>query len=287
MTNLVRGVLEASYRGHWVNMGYALFTLCQYGVAAIIARATHDPRALILGSLLVYVLTFIAHAACLTTAKVRWERPKRSAISSILRYGGASFIADAPTIMMGPVLSYLFILVAKDAGQYGAFDIALRVATLAATTLALVSAPFFTIVSSVQGPAQRQVRTMISRHLRVTVALALAGWVGFWAIGKPVLAWLFAQRSDDIYRASLIMLAGTLAAAALEPITRMLMGIGRLGSLSRARFAMLAAALVSVLVLARVAPLDRFAISCMIGFAASALGLVLINRSEQWGVDGG
>jgi O-antigen/teichoic acid export membrane protein len=284
LTNVARGVLEASYRGHWVNIGYALFTLFQYGVAATIAQWTHDPRALILGSVCVYVFFLIVHFAGLSTLSARWERPQRAAVTSILRYGGASFVADAPIVALGPVISYLFVLVAKDGGEYGAFDIALRVATLAATTLALLSAPFFTIVSSVQGSARKEVRTMISRHLRITVGLALIGWVGFWAVGKPILARLFVQRSGDIYRASLLMLVGTLAAAALEPVARMLMGLGRLGPLSRARFAMLGSALLSVVVLANLAPLDRFAISCTIGFVISALGLALLNRTEQWGI---
>jgi len=112
----------------------------------------------------------------------------------------------------------------------------------------------------------------------------LIGWVGFWAVGKPILSTLFVQRSGDIYRASLLMLVGTLAAAALEPVARMLMGLGRLGPLSRARFAMLGSALLSVVVLANLAPLDRFAISCTIGFVISALGLALLNRTEQWGI---
>jgi O-antigen/teichoic acid export membrane protein len=283
LTNLARGMLEASYRGHWVNVGYGLLTVFQYGVAAIMAQWTHDPRALIVGSGIVYVLNMLAHFACLIPDSTRWECPNRMAVVSILRYGGASFLADAPGILLGPVILYLFLLVANNAGQYGTFDIALRIATLAATTLSMLSAPFFTIVSSASVAGRGKVRAMIARHLHATLALAAVGWLIFWAIGKPLLAVFFPERSGEIYRASLVMLIGTAAVAALEPVTRMLMGIGRLKILSMIRLAMLGSALLSVAALAHFAPLDRFSISCAVGFGVSAIGLMILNKTERWG----
>jgi O-antigen/teichoic acid export membrane protein len=282
LTNLARAVLEASFRGHWVNIGYGLLTMALYGFAAVIARWTHDPRALIVGSTLVYLISLAAHFACLPFS-IRWEQPQQAAVIAILRYGGASFFADAPSIVMGPVLLYLFLLTANNSGQYAIFDIALRLSTLAATTLSMLSAPFFAIVSSTNSREQGQVRSMISRHLRVTLSLALVGCVIFWAIGRPLLTVFFVEGSGYIYRASVIMLIGSAAAAALEPVTRMLMGIGQLGKLSLVRAAMLGSALLSVAVLRKVDPLDRFAISCAIGFSIAAIGLWALNRTEQWG----
>jgi O-antigen/teichoic acid export membrane protein len=282
-TNLARGVLEASNRGHWVNIGYGLLTVFQYGVAAIVARSTHDPRALIAASTAVYLLNLLAHYVCILPETMHWERPEKKVVVSLLRYGGSLFIADAPTIILGPLILYLFLLIANNSGQYGTFDIALRIATLAATTLAMLSTPFFAIVSSTASSRRGEVRAMISRHLRVTLGLGAAGWIVFWAVGKPLLAVFFVERSEDIYRASLIMLFGTAAVAALEPVTRMMMGIGRLGILSLIRFAMLVSALLCVLLLARVAPLDRFAISCAVGFGISSVCLLMANRHERWG----
>jgi O-antigen/teichoic acid export membrane protein len=283
LTNLARGMLEASFRGHWVNIGYGLLTVVQYGVAALIAQRTRDTRALILGSMMVSVVSLCAHYACLLGQSLRWQRPQRSAVVSILRYGGASFFSDAPVILLGPLISYLFVLVAHNSAEYGVFDIALRVATLAATTLALLSTPFFTIVSSVDPGARADVRRMISRHLRVTLALAVLGWACFLLVGKPMLSVFFKEGYNDIYRASWIMMLGTVAVAALEPVTRMLMGIGRLGQLSLIRFSMLGSALLCLALLTHVDPLDRFALSCAAGFGVSALGLWVVNRTERWG----
>ena len=283
LTNLARGALEASYRGHWVNIGYGLLTVFQYGIAAIVAQWTHDPRAFIAGSAIVYVLNLLGHVACLSPQSKRLERPHRAAMVSILRYGSASFIADAPSIILGPLILYLFLFVAKDSGQYGAFDIALRIATLAATTLSMLSTPFFAIVSSAKIGGRGEVRAMVARHLRVTVFLAAIGCTVYWAAGRPILGVFFFERSAEIYHASLIMLIGTAAVAALEPVTRMLMGIGRMGVLSLVRLAMLGSALLCIAALGRVAPLDRFAISCAVGFGVSAIGLLLLNKSERWG----
>jgi len=283
MTNLVRGVLEASYRGHWVNVGYGLLTVSLYGVAVIVAQYTHDVRALIVGSATVYLVNLLAHIALLVPDSLKWESPRRQPLLSIVRYGAASFVADAPSIILGPAILYLFLLVAQNSGQYGAFDIALRIATLAATTLSMLSAPFFTIVSSSHNGGTREVRTLIARHLRVTSGLAACGWLAFWILGRSLLALVFPEDSGAIYRAALIMLFGTAAVAALEPITRMLMGIGRLRILSAIRFAMLLAALLLTVGLAHLAPLDRFSIACTVGFIVAAVGLLAVNKSERWG----
>lgn len=283
LTNLARGMLETTYRGHWVNIGYALLTLLQYGVAAIIVQWSHNPRALIVGSTLVYLVILSVHVAFIWPSSIRIERPTRSAITAILRYGGSSFIADAPSILLGPLILYLFILISKNSGEYGAFDIALRIATMAASALSMLSTPFFAIVASAEVEMHHRVRRMMSRHLHITLLLGLGIWFGFFLVGKPLVAAFFIERSNDIYHASLIMLFGAVAAAAFEPVTRMLMGIGKLRRLALIRFSMITAALTCLALLAQLRPLDRFAISCTIGFLVAAIGLFVTEITERWG----
>lgn len=283
LTNLARGLLEASYRGDWVNFGYALLTVMQYGIAALIVQRTHDPRALIAGSTLVYILILIGHIVIIKPKSIRLERPQRMAMASIIRTGGSFFFADAPSILLGPVILYLFVFAANNSGEYGAFDIALRVATLAATTLSMLSAPFFAIVAAAAVDAHPRVRQMMDRHLRITLLLGCGIWLCFVLVGKPIVDFIFPERSTDIFHASAIMLFGTIAAAAFEPVTRMLMGLGKLRRLAFIRFSMIVAALVSVGVLTAFRPLDRFSLSCSIGFTVAALGLLLTERTERWG----
>lgn len=283
MTNIARGALEAAYRGHWVNIGWALLTLLLYSVATLIVHFTEDPRALIAGSVCVYVICMLAHLASLTAISSGLERPQRTAVAAILSYGGASFVADAPVIVLAPLLSYLLLLVATGSGDYGVFDISLRIATLAATTLALISAPFFTIVASAHSSGQSTVRKLIARRLRVTICLGVLGWSAFYAVGRPLLAHFFVERPAEIYRASVIIMLGAVAVAALEPVTRMLMGIGHLKKLLSVRIAMLGSALAFVVIASWLAPLDRFAISCAVGYGISATGLLILNMTERWG----
>jgi O-antigen/teichoic acid export membrane protein len=283
LTNLARGLLEVEYRGYWVNLGYALLTLLLYGVAAGIAQFTRDPRALVAGSSTVYVLILCAHIATVRTSLTRLERPTRAAIVSILRSGGSFFVADAPSILLGPAVSYLFVFAARNGGEYGEFDIALRVATLAATTLSMLSVPFFAIVASASVDTHHRVRGMMNRQLRITIGLGCVIWIGFWLIGRPVIGVFFPERPSEIYHASLIMLFGTIAAAAFEPVTRMLMGIAKLQRLTLIRFSMLIAALISTIVFAHLRSLDRFSLAYATGLVVAAIGLFATNQAERWG----
>jgi len=79
------------------------------------------------------------------------------------------------------------------------------------------------------------------------------------------------------------MLWGFAAAAALEPIARLLMGLGRLGRLSMARYSMLACTFVAAATLTFLKPLDRFALALGLGSCVYAIALLWLNFLESWG----
>jgi O-antigen/teichoic acid export membrane protein len=213
-----------------------------------------------------------------------WQRPSFSAIKSILNYGVFAFLADLPTILFGPMLSYLFILVASSAGDYGTFDLAFRIATLAATALAMLSTPFFAMVAASHvDELKTKMRRMLNKYLRLTLLLGLCGWMIFLLFGLQLLEMLFPDRPADIYQATLIMLGGSAMVAALEPISRMLMGLGKLRQLAIGKFAMLIAGLITAVLLSNQGPLQRYSIACAVGYLATAFGLVWFYRREEWG----
>jgi O-antigen/teichoic acid export membrane protein len=286
VTNLVRGVMEARYQGHLVNFGYALLTALLYGVATIVSHVTLDPRALIAGSVSVYVVLSMAHLLYLRSASTRAEflgRPSRGASQALLRYGSRSFAADLPSIALGPTVLYIFVLLAANSAQFGIFEIALKISTLAATALGALSSPFFALVAAATEDRSEQMRAAINRQLIVTTSLALAGWATFLVVGKQILSLVFETSGDALYRATLIVLAGAALVAALEPIARMEMGLGRLRRLLSVRVIALSVTLLGVVVLQGLPPLDRFAIACCLGFAANACGLLQLARLESWG----
>ncbi len=184
--------------------------------------------------------------------------------------------------MLGPLVMYLLVLVASKGFEYGVFDIAFKIAWIAASALAMLASPLFAIVASTRSEGDRAVRQLVSRYLRVTVPLAVAGCLLYWLIGLDLLRRMFTD-AKMIFDASLLMLLGTAFAAALEPISRMEMGLGRLARLSIVRYAMLGAILIAIAGLRSREPLSRFSLAVSIGFSVSAIGLMVLNRLEWWG----
>src|ERR1019366_4266499 len=108
--NVARATLEASFFGHIVNVGFALVTLLQYGVAALVSHWSVNPRALIAGSVCVYLVIMLSHFGCLLKIRrITLVRPTRSATIAILRFGIYTFVTDLPMILLGPSVLYLFV----------------------------------------------------------------------------------------------------------------------------------------------------------------------------------
>ena len=286
ITNLARGALESKYQIHWVNIGFALLTFLQYAMAAIVARWSHDVRLLIEGTAAVYVVVLLLHYASMRIIiGVEWSRPSFEIMKAMLKYGASTFLADIPSILLAPSLSYLFVLVADKAGDFGVFDLSVRISTLAMSALSMMSTPFFAMVAGAHADGQEMVRGLMGRYLRLNVILGALGWVTFLFVGPFLIKAFFPARPDDIHRATLIILSGAVLVAIMEPVTRMLMGLGRLHRLAMVRFAMLFSALFFVWFLNSRLPLERFSIACGVGYLVCAVGLLWLNRLEAWGRD--
>jgi O-antigen/teichoic acid export membrane protein len=283
--NVARGALEALFRGHILYAGFALVTLLQYGVAALISQWSTNPRALIAGSVGVYAAILLLHGAFLLCVKrVRLVLPTWNAMIAIIKYGLPAFVTDLPAILLGPTLLYLFVLGANNAGEYGIFDIALKIATLAASAVSMLAMPVFALSATAEPSDHATLRLIVNRYLRITVSLAFFGCVIYWLIGQWALGAFFRERPDQIFWTSLYMLVGGALVAAFEPVARMLMGLGRLTKLAVVRSLTLVVTLTMIQFLHAIQPLDRFAISVGTGLAASSIGLLLLYRKELWSV---
>ncbi len=282
ITGLARGVMEAHYRGHWVNAGYALLTLLQYAIAAVTTMWTSDPRALLVGTAAVHAGLCVLHLVFVQRLlPLRWEAPKKNVVTGILRYGFGVFAADLPSILFAPAILYLLLFAAANPGQYAVFDLALRIALLCAGALSMLATPFFAIVARAAAGTGKQVHRLIVRHLGITFALALAGWLTFAFVGERLLGLFFTDEVAQIHHLATIMLAGSAAAAALEPIARAQMGLARLKGLFTVRFAMLSGAMLAIAALANWPVLDRFAAACAFGYAVAVVGLLALFRSTS------
>jgi O-antigen/teichoic acid export membrane protein len=281
-TNLARGVLESMYCGHIVNIGYAILTLLLYAVPAVTSHWATDPRILIAGSVAVYLAVAIAHWAYVLMLKpIQVGRPSTVAVKSILGYGLSSFRADIPSILLGPALLYLFVVLSSDAVQFGTFELAFKIATLAATTLGLLATPFFALAANAAADQHALIWYRAGKFLRVTVPLAVSGWLVYWMFGQGLLKWFFKTTDANLFHTSLVLLAGSALAAAFEPIARMQMGLARLKRLFYVRLSMLVTTIVALCVLQWLPNLERFSTAAALGFGSAAAGLLLTYMIER------
>jgi hypothetical protein len=283
-TTLLRGVLEANYKSDLVNIGFAAFTVVFYATAFTLAYLSADPRILMAGSAAVYMGVLIAHWVIVRkVAPVGLSAPSFHAARALLRYGFGALMIDLPSIVIAPMFQFQLQRLAPDAREYGIFDLGLRIATLAATTLAGFSVPIFALVAGTYPDRSVQMRAAVSKQIKISVALGALGWCLYLWIGPTALALIFGTKNGDLFRVSAILLAGTASLAAVEPISRMLLGLNRLQALIVVRVLMLAAAIGAAQWVSTPAIVDRFAISLAVGYAAAALATAELNRRERWG----
>lgn len=283
-TALLRALLEARLRLDIVNIGYAALTVLTYSSALVVTRFTHDAAALLVSTAVVYVVLFFAHAVAVARLVDPDMRQPRFASARILwRTGVESYLAQLPNVLLVPTLQFLLTRVIASASEYGIFDLAVRIATLCATTLGMVGAPFYAIVAGAALSASVAVRSAVKRYIVVNIGLGLVAWAAFALVGNPLLTLVFSRDSQVLHRIATIILAGALALAALDPISRMLLGLGRRKEIFAVRAAMLGCGVLLACSLKSVPVLDRYAVAYAAGLLVAAAGLVFLNSREHWG----
>ena len=126
-------------------------------------------------------------------------------------------------------------------------------------------------------------RQVVGRQFRLSLALAASGWLLFLVAGPTALLLIFGIGDAELFRNTAVMLAGAGLLAAVEPITRMMLGLRRLGSLVVTRILMLVVAILAAQCSPSLAMLDRFSISLAIGYAVAAAVTIELGRREGWG----
>ncbi len=284
LTTLVRAVLEGRCKAHWVNAGFASFTVAYYLAGLLASWWLADVRLVIGVSAGIYVLTLAAHLQLLwRSGPLQWQWPGRATLKALVRVSGRTFAVDLPSIAYLPMLLWIFMLVAHSGSAYGVFDIATRIATLCGTALASLSVPFYALVAGARDGERQQVREMLERFLPWKLACALAAWLLFVLLGERVLQWWMPEAYTSLASALRWLLAGALAYAAFEPITRMLLGLGYIRQLLMIRLAMVAVCAFTAMALHSWDPLLRFSLAGAAGWASAAILLALAARRVRWG----
>ena len=284
LTTLARALLESRCRAHWVNAGFASFTAAYYLAGLLASWWLADVRFVIGISAGIYVLALAAHLQLLwRSGPLGWQWPERTTLVALVRVSGRTLAVDLPSIAYLPVLMWIFMLVANSGSAYGVFDIATRIATLCGTALASLSVPFYALVAGARESERQQVRGMLERFLPWSFACAVAAWLSFALLGEWVLRWWMPEAYAPLAGALRWLLAGALAYAAFEPITRLLLGLGHLRRLLTIRLVMLATCVISAIALPSWGALQRFSFAGAAGWLSAAILLAVAARRISWG----
>lgn len=284
-TTLCRGLLEAQGQAHLVNLGYGLLTVLQYGVALAISRFTSDTRYLILGSGTVYLLLLALHAVLVARAPLlalrRGADPGATTAPPLLSTALRTFAADLPLTVAPSASLFLFARAAPAATDYGVYDLSIKISALAAGVLSFAGVPFFAAAAQAARASKLEQRALCRKVIGYCILLGLLGIVGwglFYVIGQPLLRVFFHERIVDLYRETSILLAGTAALAALEPLSRLQMGFGRIGRLAMIRSSVLFVMLALLATPGRHDALEHFSVALAAGYMVAAALLLLCGK---------
>lgn len=240
LNGVLRAVLESQLAMHWVNVGYLAQTLLVYGLTLLAALAW--PDGVILATVSAYAGVFLLHASMLARAGLlRPLRPSTVAFRDLLLTGRGSYLLAAPTALLPPFASMLVLSQAPDASAYGIFDLAFRIATLAATLLAGIAVPVLALSARAHatGVGAARLRHWVHRYLLLGWALFALGMVTFWLAGPWLLGWVFPAAGTALYPVALALLGGMGAVSASEPVMRAMLGGHQTTPVLLARFLML------------------------------------------------
>jgi|GEM_PF-2674029 len=274
LTATLRGVLEAAFRLHWINVAYAVQTLLVYALALMVAWLTRSTDWVLWSSVAVYALIFGLHVimvARLPFARLRW--PDRRTFRHVAMHAGKTCVIALPGVVTLPILGYLYLRNAQRAADYGTFDLAMRVTLLAASTLSTLAMPVLAIVSSARAAGFEQLRAFIRRYTLALLVAYVCGVAIFAAIGTPLLQLAFGKSGAQVHAAALIALLGAGLASAVEPLSRSLLGLGFVRALALCRWALLVTIVAAISIFAASPNIVRFPAAYSLGNAVAA-GLI-------------
>ncbi len=240
LNGVLRAVLESQLAVHWVNVGYLAQTLLAYGLTLL--AAIYWPDGVIVATVSAFAGVLLLHASLLARAGLlRPLRPSSATCRDLLRTGRGSYLLAAPTALLPPLASMLVLSQVPDAGAYGIFDLAFRIATLSATLLAGIAVPILALSARTHstGVGTAELHVWVRRYLLLGWVLFALGMVTFWLAGPWLLGWLFPAAGAALFPVALALLGGMGAVAASEPVTRAMLGSHHPAPVLLARFLML------------------------------------------------
>lgn len=244
---LLRAMLESRLALHAVNMGYLLQTALLYVVTLAVGSLTGGVTPLIAATVAVYALILVVHSYQLRRlGSASLALPSKAAAARVATAAWQAFAVAAPTAFLAPLLGFALLHRGIGPEDYATFDVALRIATLCAGVLSVVAAPVLAL--AVKGSDRvHDVWRFARRYTFVTIALYVAGLAAFAIVGHAIAEYVM-PAAPSLANVAAILIVGSGAVAAVEPLTRALLGRDHLGGVFAARGTLLAFSVTGVAV---------------------------------------
>ncbi len=276
-TQFCRSLLEASNKVYIINIGFLLLTILNYVPAYIVSMYSINIKTLsycLVGSTGVILLFHVA--SLIWFAKFRIILPSNIIFLSIIKASSRFISIGLLIITLIPISRYSLLYISDNTNTYAQFDIALKIALMATSLLAVFTTPLLSIFSRYGRDNIHKINNLIRKTTLITALAYIGGILLYSLIGKELIVFLFNVESHNIiYMSSLVLLLGFGINGVCEPYYRALIGVG---SLKLAWFSkcLLIITNVSLIILLHMhTPLQRISYSLAIANILSASLLVL------------
>jgi hypothetical protein len=276
VTTLFRGVLEGNDAADRNNIGFACLTVGQYVAVTLVAWQTHDVRSLLGASVIVYAMILVLH--------VRWAWPflagarGEPAVSgrTFHWFARRAFASDFLALVFAPLVMLLVARAAQGPAQYAIFDISVRIASMAASLVALIGLPVFAYSARAAAGDVTRVRIDVTSRVVGSLTLGLLGWACYVLIAPVLLRWAGLRDVAEIHQTSAVLMIGAVLMSAMEPVVRLRLGTASMVDLIPARAATVGCTVLFALALRSLGTLERFSIAMAAGYFGGALILACL-----------
>jgi O-antigen/teichoic acid export membrane protein len=271
-TQFYRSVLEAYYKIYYANIGFLLQTIVTYIPIYILAHYSKDITKFIYCTAAMYILIAFFHFFVMQyTCSAMFNFPRKNSFKKIFLISFNFFSIGLLISIVYPVNRYLLISLSDDTKAYGVFDIALKIAMMANSFLALFATPMLSIFSGYGSERISEIKSILNRSLVLLGAAYFFGCVTFYIVGEKLLQWVFKVQTGEVYIATFVLMVGICLTGVSEPFSRALLAIGRLRFIFNIKVSALAINLMIIVFLRKVFPLLRISLGIATAYIITSI----------------
>jgi len=279
LTNFSRSLLEAFFKIYLVNIGFLLLTVLNYVSVYILTFFSIKLENIVLCTVCVYLAVFFFHVvALISSCELKIVKPSISICKMVGRSSLQFMSIGVLTSVINPMNRYLLIFFSGDAGVYGAFDVALKLAMMANSLLSLFATPLFSVFSSFGFKQLSDIKRVAGKITLLLLGGYLFGNIIFMLFGSEILTFVIHQEYNSLYSAAMVLMLGICLTGVTEAYYRAFLGLGDLRIPFMIKSGMLIINLAMIFFLSHMPPLMRVSLSLSLAYGFSSLMLPILFK---------